>query len=118
MTLPPPGLINIAHQHRVKVLGTLIFEWEAGSIQAKLLLEGKVLCHTDFPQISKMTPDNKFYAKKLAEVAHFFGFDGFLMNFECKIDKPDILLEWLGLLRSELHSLIPHSLLIWYDSVL
>jgi hypothetical protein len=40
------------------------------------------------------------------------------MNFECKIDKPDVLIAWLGLLREELHSLIPHSLLIWYDSVL
>jgi mannosyl-glycoprotein endo-beta-N-acetylglucosaminidase len=32
VTLPPPGLVNIAHQHGVKVLGTLIFEWEAGAV--------------------------------------------------------------------------------------
>ena len=69
VTIPPPGLIDIAHLHGVKVLGTLIFEWEAGSILAKLLLEGKILCHTDFPHMAKMTPDNKFYARKLAEVA-------------------------------------------------
>jgi mannosyl-glycoprotein endo-beta-N-acetylglucosaminidase len=119
VTIPPIGLIDIAHLHGVKVLGTLIFEWEAGSIQAKIMLEGKVLCHTEFPKMAKdSTDDNRLYARKLAEVAHFYGFDGYLMNFECKIDKPDVLLEWLRILKDELHSLIPHSLLIWYDSVL
>ena len=99
-------------------MGTLIFEWEAGAIQAKVLLEGKVLCHTEFPKMTKIAEDNRLYAKKLAEVAHLYGFDGYLMNFECKIDKPDVLLEWLSVLKQELHSLIPYSLLIWYDSVL
>jgi len=51
-------------------------------------------------------------------VAQFYGFDGYLMNFECKIEKPEVLLQWLSVLKDELHSLIPHSLLIWYDSVL
>jgi mannosyl-glycoprotein endo-beta-N-acetylglucosaminidase len=64
------------------------------------------------------TENNRLYARKLAEVAHFYGFDGYLMNFECKIEKPDVLLQWLSILKDELHSLIPHSLLIWYDSVL
>ena len=51
-------------------------------------------------------------------MAKELGFDGYLMNFECKIEKPDLLIEWLGILREELHSAIPGSLVIWYDSVL
>ena len=88
VTLPPPGLVNIAHHYGVKVLGTLIFEWEAGAIEAKLLLDGKVLYHPNLKDqelsLSKEVKDgNKFYARKLAEVARELGFDGYLMNFEC-----------------------------------
>lgn len=70
VTLPPPSLTNIAHRHGVKVLGTLIFEWDAGAIEAKLLLDGKILYHTDLksdPSLVKDAPEgNRFYAKKLA----------------------------------------------------
>ena len=59
-----------------------------------------------------------FYAKKLAEVAKELAFDGYLMNFECQIEQPEVLIEWLGVLREELHKSAPGSLLIWYDSVL
>ena len=103
-------------------MGTLIFEWEAGAIEAKLLLEGKLLYHTKMRKDSYIPKDtldgNKFYAKKLVEIAKEIGFDGYLMNFECKIDNTDILIEWLSFLREELHKEIPGSLLIWYDSVL
>jgi len=46
------------------------------------------------------------------------GFDGYLMNFECDIAEPEVLLQWVGRLRDRLHVEIPHSMLIWYDSVL
>ena len=58
------------------MLGTLIFEWEAGAKEAKLMLEGKVF-------MKGADIGNRFYAQKLAQIAHFYGFDGYLMNFEC-----------------------------------
>ena len=33
---------------------------------------------------------NRFYAKRLVEVAKHYGFDGYLMNFECEIKKEDV----------------------------
>jgi len=69
VTLPPPGLVNVAHQHGDKVLGTLIFEGDGGAIEANLLLEGKKLYNPDLKslKIAKQNPEgNRFYAKKLA----------------------------------------------------
>jgi mannosyl-glycoprotein endo-beta-N-acetylglucosaminidase len=46
-------------------------------------------------------------------------FDGYLINVECPLtaDEVAVLIEWLSLLRSQLKSCMPHSLLIWYDAV-
>jgi hypothetical protein len=40
------------------------------------------------------------------------------MNFECEIDDTEVLLQWLAVLREELHIAVPGSLVIWYDSIL
>ena len=38
-------------------------------------------------KFSKEAPEgNKFYARKLAQIAKHFGFEGYLMNFECNIE--------------------------------
>lgn len=67
------------------MLGTLIFEWEEGGKEAQLMIDGKVALSHDI-KFRKDAPDgNRFYAKKLALVAKTFGFDGYLMNFECDI---------------------------------
>jgi endo-beta-N-acetylglucosaminidase D len=34
LTIPPPAYIKVAHENGVKILGTLIFEWEKGSKSA------------------------------------------------------------------------------------
>lgn len=123
VTIPPPGFTNIAHQHGVKMLGTLIFEWDAGAREAKLMLNGKQVLHPDvlkkgWKEPKDCTDGSRFYARKLSELARHYGFDGYLMNFECKIKDTDVLLEWLEVLREELRKLVPHGLVIWYDSVL
>lgn len=123
MTIPPPSLIDIAHSHGVKVLGTLIFEWEDGGKEAHVMLDGKV---APFPQIYqeildsshdpekvrgsiptfkfKLVKDseegNRLYIRKLVEIAKHFGFDGYLMNFECAIRDTTVLLDWLKELTS------------------
>lgn len=101
------------------MLGTLIFEWEKGAKEAKLLLEGKIAIDVKETKFVKDAPDgNRFYAKQLAKVAKHYGFDGYLMNFECEIENTETLLNWLSILREELHKEVPGSLVIWYDSVL
>ena len=52
------------------------------------------------------------------KIAKHFGFEGYLMNFEVKIENPIALCEWLVYLREELHKEIPGAELMWYDSVL
>ena len=69
MTIPPPAWINIAHEYGVKILGTLIFEWDEGSREVEELLA-----------------NGDMYAKKMVQVAKWMGFDGYLMNFECDLD--------------------------------
>eukprot|EP00347_Sterkiella_histriomuscorum_P019439 403341624 len=131
VTIPPPAYIDIAHQHGVKMLGTLIFEWDEGGKEAQIMLDGKVAPfshsysndestgNTQRLKFVKDAPDgNRFYIKKLVEIAQHFGFDGYLMNFECEIKEPQVLMQWLEELTLEMHRVIPGSQIIWYDSVL
>jgi len=39
------------------------------------------------------------------------------MNFEVKIEKTEVLLNWLKYLRKRIHEEIPGGELMWYDSV-
>ena len=100
------------------MLGTLIFEWDEGGKEAQLLLDGKITVNSNIKFLKDAPDGNKFYALKLVEIAKHFGFDGYLMNFECEIENVDKLLDWLDYLRIEMHKTIPGSLVIWYDSVL
>ncbi|CDW80610.1 cytosolic endo-beta-n-acetylglucosaminidase [Stylonychia lemnae] len=123
VTIPPPAYTDIAHQHGVKMLGTLIFEWDEGGKEAKLMLDGKISMFYDENEqdmkFRKDAPDgNQFYARKLVEIAKCFGFDGYLMNFECEVKEVETLLTWLEFLTTEIHKEIPGSLIIWYDSVI
>jgi mannosyl-glycoprotein endo-beta-N-acetylglucosaminidase len=105
------------------MLGTLIFEWDAGAKEAKLMLNGQVVLHPDVLKKGWREPKvhsegKRFYARRLAEVAKSYGFDGYLMNFECQIKDTDVLLDWLVILKEEIRKLIPEGIVIWYDSVL
>lgn len=74
------------------MLGTLIFEWEKGGKEAKMMLDGKIGLNPEI-KYQKDAPDgNKFYARKLVEIAKHYGFDGYLMNFECDIKDVEALL--------------------------
>lgn len=49
------------------MLGTLIFEWEAGGMEAQIMLDGKIVYSHNFMHTAKDAPDgNRFYAKKFA----------------------------------------------------
>ncbi|XP_076954676.1 cytosolic endo-beta-N-acetylglucosaminidase 1-like [Bidens hawaiensis] len=105
VTLPPPCWVNAAHKHGVKVLGTFIVEWDDGRVIAEQLLAT--------PAVARM------YAKRLAELAEALGFDGWLINMEVSLDieKIPILKEFVSHLTEVMHSSVPGSLVIWYDSV-
>ncbi|CAN0909820.1 Cytosolic endo-beta-N-acetylglucosaminidase 1 [Linum grandiflorum] len=105
VTLPPPCWTNAAHRHGVKVLGTFITEWDEGRIISNKLL--------------KTEDSARLYAERLAELAAALGFDGWLLNMEVKLDESQIpnLKEFVRHLTQTMHSLVPGSMVIWYDSV-
>ncbi|CAH9121492.1 unnamed protein product [Cuscuta epithymum] len=105
VALPPPCWTNTAHRHGVKVLGTFIMEWEEGKILAEKLLS---------------TKESAFmYAERLTELAVALGFDGWLINLEVEIAVGQLpnLIDFVNHLTQAMHSSVPGSLVIWYDSV-
>ncbi|KAI3470921.1 hypothetical protein Pfo_027584 [Paulownia fortunei] len=105
VTLPPPCWTNTAHKHGVKVLGTFIMEWDEGIKLANELLSTKTIA--------------QMYAERLTELAVALGFDGWLINMEVDLDPGQIptLEEFVSHLSQTMHSSLPGSMVIWYDSV-
>ncbi|KAL2317092.1 hypothetical protein Fmac_030968 [Flemingia macrophylla] len=105
ITLPPPCWTNTAHRHGVKVLGTFITEGD----------DGRAVCD----QLLSTKDSAQLYAKLLAELAAILGFDGWLLNMEVSLNPEQIpnLKEFVNHLSLTMHSSVPGSLVIWYDSV-
>ncbi|KAL8051368.1 hypothetical protein ABFX02_06G143700 [Erythranthe guttata] len=105
VALPPPCWTNTAHKHGVKVLGTFIMEGEDGDKQATKLLATKTSA--------------QMYAERLTELAVAMGFDGWLINMEVDLVRAQVpvLEEFVSHLSQTMHSSLPGSLVIWYDSV-
>ncbi|KAG9445075.1 hypothetical protein H6P81_016415 [Aristolochia fimbriata] len=105
VTIPPPCWTNAAHLHGVKVLGTFITEWDEGRAICDVLLSTK--------------ESARLYAECLTELAVSLGFDGWLLNFEINLDMARIpnLKEFVGHLTETMHTSLPGSTVIWYDSV-
>ncbi|XP_059666789.1 cytosolic endo-beta-N-acetylglucosaminidase 1-like [Cornus florida] len=105
VTLPPPCWTNAAHKHGVKVLGTFITEWAEGRVIANKLLSTR--------------ESAQMYAERLTELAVALGFDGWLINMEVRLDVGQIpnMKEFISQLTKTMHSSMPGSLVIWYDSV-
>ncbi|KAL4853952.1 Cytosolic endo-beta-N-acetylglucosaminidase 2 [Chlorella vulgaris] len=106
VTIPPPGYINAAHLHGVQVLGTLIAEWEAGAGHCRTLFGSAAAAEEA--------------ATQLAAIAQHYGFEGWLINIECKMDVEHIphLLHFLRLLTQLMRQVAPGcSEVMWYDAV-
>lgn len=59
-----------------------------------------------------------YTVKMLVYLCRKYRFDGYLINFEYRIEGVyKLLIPWLKNLASELHEAVPGSKLIWYDSV-
>ncbi|XP_070581186.1 cytosolic endo-beta-N-acetylglucosaminidase-like isoform X2 [Ptychodera flava] len=88
------------------MLGTLITEWD----------DGKERCQ----QFLKDEASYKTLADKLVEITKYYNFDGWLINIENKIEPDQVknLHGFVKYLTEELHKVINHSQVLWYDSVI
>ncbi|KIK92795.1 glycoside hydrolase family 85 protein [Paxillus rubicundulus Ve08.2h10] len=118
VTVPPSTWSNAAHRQGTKMLGTLIFEHSESQPECLQIIVGQAQSNT-----STTIPLSKRYAILLAELAYQRGFDGYLLNFEYKlesgIEQARALAAWIVLLRAELRAKVgPHAQAVWYDSVI
>lgn len=103
VTIPPYGWIKAAHQHGVKVLGTVITEGNNDTWD-KILISQE---------------ETRRFADILVLVAKCYQFEGWLLNVENKIKQDDIdnLIYFVQYLTESIHKEIEDSEIIWYDSV-
>ncbi|XKL61159.1 hypothetical protein PGB90_008216 [Kerria lacca] len=102
ITIPPLMWINAAHNHGVKILGTIITEHTQGEeIWNKILTDEDIL---------------NTFTDKLIEVCKHYRFDGYLINIENKIDIQLLpkLITFLENFRLKMKNI---GILIWYDAV-
>ncbi|EDV19172.1 uncharacterized protein TRIADDRAFT_4447, partial [Trichoplax adhaerens] len=105
LSIPPSTWINCAHKHQVLVLGTFITEWDEGNEICREFLSNAQLRH--------------LLINRLVDIAHYYRFDGWLINIENNIEKKYImtLVQFVAELTNKLHQKIPHGQILWYDSV-
>lgn len=103
VTIPPYGWIKAAHQHGVKVLGTVITEGN----------------NDTWDKILVSREETRRFANILVLVAKCYQFEGWLLNVENKIRQNDInnLIYFVQYLTESIHKEIEDSEIIWYDSV-
>eukprot|EP00912_Choanoflagellata_sp_UC4_P002458 UC4_evm2s1556 len=105
VTIPPPCWTNVGHRNGTRVLGTFITEWERGAM----------ICEKVFGTLFKAEE----LATRLACIAKYYGFDGWLINIENPLKAAYIpnVQAFLKRLKSILTTYNPTSVVIWYDSV-
>ncbi|BGP23793.1 hypothetical protein JCM10295v2_002694 [Rhodotorula toruloides] len=121
VSCPPSDWIRSAHINGTKILGTLIFEWDAGREDIVELVA------PSSPAAKRFSSFSPRYADLLVDLAAERGFDGWLVNVEVDLgfgpakegakEHARALLEWLVYLRAALKKRIPHAEIVWYDSV-
>lgn len=106
ITIPPLCWTNAAHKHGVKVLGTIISEWADGYAVWDEIL-------------SSPASERLLLIQKLCDFMTHFGFDGWLLNVENKIDVDRIpdLVDFVRNLTKATQKLRNDAIVIWYDSV-
>jgi len=106
ITIPPTGWIVAAKTHGVKVLGTIITEWEDG----KQILE----------EILRDESKIDAFVEKCSDIASFYGFQGWLLNIENPVEWTLVpyLLQLVKKLTDKTHEIYGDSgMVLWYDSV-
>jgi hypothetical protein len=105
VSVPPARWIDNCHENDCLCLGTIVAEWDHGAQDTALLLDPSTRSQL---------------AQRLAEVAWWHGFDGYLLNFECpcSLDTVGALRQFCVELRKCMAATVgPYSRVVWYDSV-
>ncbi|GAA5920021.1 hypothetical protein JCM1841_000382 [Sporobolomyces salmonicolor] len=126
VSCPPPAWIRTAHRHGTRILGTLIFEWDAGrSDIVELVSPAGSSPSSTSPPFSQV---DLRYADMLVDLAVERGFDGWLVNVEVELgldereaggtkrrakEHANALLVWLRYLRDEMHKRMPDAEVMW-----
>ncbi|GAA5862640.1 hypothetical protein JCM5353_001233, partial [Sporobolomyces roseus] len=123
ISTPPPSWIRTAHRHGTRILGTLIFEWDAGREDIIELVDpGGNERTTTFDKLDFR------YADLLVDLAVEKGFDGWLVNVEGDLggerdeagnrrkaeEHATLLIAWLTYFTQEMHRRVPGSEVMWY----
>jgi|GEM_PF-3572768 len=105
LAVPPPAWINAAHRNGVPMLGNLTPPYDdSGAF------------------IQPMLDNPAHFVAQLVGLAQYYGFDGWAFNFETNLLPPgqtnaQKLVAFLQSLTNAIHTAIPGSKIIWYDSV-
>lgn len=106
VTIPPESWINAAHANNVRMLGCFITEFKRGEA-----IWNEIETRSDEDMLDRVV-------KSLVDITVFYGFDGWLLNIENKIERVDLLRLFVEKLRNELRKIDPDLYkVIWYDSV-
>lgn len=72
--VPTPDVIDAGHRNGVPVYGTLFFNWSTSSVDNSIF--------SNFIREDSVDSNTFPVARKLAEMAKYYGFDGFFVNQE------------------------------------
>lgn len=140
VTIPPPCWTNAAHKNGVRMLGTLITEWEPGLKDTLHMLDAHLVSPEGdkiFRAVHKLgrslfflsssstslvlLPQLSFFSfLPVVDIAEYHRFDGWLINIEVALKQEGAVEDmrlFVAQLTSEMHRRLPGSLVIWYDSV-
>ncbi|KAJ3417118.1 hypothetical protein HDV05_006977 [Chytridiales sp. JEL 0842] len=127
-SIPPPTWTNAAHRNGVFVYATFITEWGPGVIETLRALYGPNY-NPEPRQVPDDEPDMSPYpeaefdptvANKMVELAKHYNFDGWFINIESELRAPAhaaAMLTFLTHLTKTMHAHLPHSKVLWYDSL-
>lgn len=105
VTIPPESWINSAHENNVRMLGTFITEFR----------DGEKICQELFNDPQKL----ELAVQKLVDITVHYGFDGWLVNIENKIEDIEKLKYFVKKLNDSLKQIDKDLYkVIWYDSVI
>lgn len=107
VTIPPAPWINVMHKNGVRILGTFIVE------------PGNTAGFNDL--LERDSNGTFVFVDKLAGLAEYYGFDGWLLNFEEHFPDTTFNLEttlkFIEELRKESDRRVKGSEIVWYDSL-
>ncbi|BGP47218.1 hypothetical protein JCM10450v2_003070 [Rhodotorula kratochvilovae] len=128
VSCPSAGWIRAAHQSGTKILGTLIFEHDAGRADIVELVAPSSPTSSSAAAAAPFNRLSTRYADALVNLALERGFDGWLVNVEVPLGgeggperagraHAQALVAWLRYFSAEMRRRVPRGEVMWYDAV-